>query len=91
LKFYDKGFISKFDDYTKVEIFSAGTLVLSLQIYEDRICQDTFECQDLESFNREFLGKDYDKQFLKELFDKEDKEIIHRDKKNKILIKIIKD
>ena len=91
LKFYDKGFISKFDDYTKVEILSAGTSVLSLQIYEDRICRDTFECQNLESFNAEFLDKNYDKQFLKELFEKEDKEIIHRDKKNKILIKITKD
>ncbi len=91
LKFYDKGFITKFDNYTKVEILSAGTSVLSLQIYEDRICQDTFECQSLESFNREFLDKDYDKQFLRELFEQEDKEIIHRDKKNKILIKIKKD
>lgn len=91
IKFYDKGFISKFQNYTKVEILSAGTTVLSLKIYEDRICQATFECQNLDAFNNDFLHKSYDKQFLKQLFDREDKEVIHRDKKNKILIKIKKD
>lgn len=91
MKFYDRGFISKYKNYTKIEILSAGTSVLSLQIYEDRICQDTFECQSLESFNRDFLHYSYDKQFLRELLEREDKEVIHRDKKNKILIKIKKD
>jgi len=91
MKFYDKGFITKFKDYTKVQVFSAGTSVLSLKIYDNQICKDTFSCQSLKSFNKEFLDKSYDDGFIKELFDKEDKEIIHRDKKNKILIKIKKD
>lgn len=91
MKFYDKGFINKFDDYTQVEIFSAGTPVLTLKIYDNQICQDTFACQSLKSFNRDYLHKSYDDKFIKELFEKEEKEIVHRDKKNGILIKIRKD
>ena len=91
MKFYDKGFITKLQNYTKVQIFSAGTSILSLKIYNNQICRDTFKCQSLKSFNSEFLDKSYDDDFIKKLFDKEDKEIIHRDKKNKILIKIKKD
>lgn len=91
LKFYDKGFISKYLNYTQVQIFSAGTSVLNLKIYKDRICRDTFECENLESFNRKFLHKSYDSQFLKNLFEKEQKEVTYRDKENKILIKIKRD
>jgi len=91
MKFYDKGFITKFTNYTNVQIFSAGTSVLNLKLYDKQICRDTFECQNLKSFNSEFLHKSYEENFIKELFDNENKEIIHRDKKNKILIKITKD
>ncbi len=91
MKFYDKGFISNFNNYTEVQILSAGTSVLKLKIYENQICKDTFKCQSLKSFNKEFLHYSYEDKFLKELFEKDGKEIVHRDKKNKILIKIIKD
>lgn len=74
-----------------MQILSAGTSVLSLKIYDNQICRDTFECQSLKSFNREFLDESYEDNFLKELFEKEDKEVTHRDKKNNILIKIKKD
>ena len=91
IKFYDKGFISKYDNYTSVQILSAGTSVFNLKIYDNRICRDTFKCQSLKSFNKEFLDKSYEDNFIKKLFDNEDKEITHRDKKNNILIKIKKD
>lgn len=91
MKFYDKGFISKYIDYTQVQIFSAGTAVLNLKIYKNQICQSTFECQSLQSFNNDYLHSSYDKNFLRELFLKDEKEIIHRDKENRILIKIRKD
>ena len=91
MKFYDKGFIYKYDDYTQVQIFSAGTAVLDMKIYEDRVCQSTFKCQDLKTFNKENLDKSYDEMFLKNLFDKNEKEVVHRDKKNNILIKIRRD
>ncbi len=91
MKFYDKGFISKFNNFTQVQIYSAGKTLLDLKIYEDKICQSTFECESLESFNRKYLHKSYKAGFLKEIFENPNKEIIHRDRNNKILIKIKKD
>lgn len=60
-------------------------------MYEDRICKDTFACQDLQAFNKEFLHESYEDQFLKKLFEKNQQNIIYRDKENKILIKIRRD
>ena len=91
MKFYDKGFIYKYKDYTQVQIFSAGTAVLDMKIYEDKICRATFKCQDLESFNKENLASSYPNNFLKELFERNEREIIHRDIENGILIKIKRD
>lgn len=91
LKFYDKGFISIFNDYTQVKILSAGTTILNLKMYNDRICRDTFECQTFKSFNKEFLSSEYKESFIKELFEKNERTVLFRDKKNNILIKIIKD
>ncbi len=91
MKFYDKGFINKYDKYTQVQIFSAGTIVLDMKIYENKICKSTFKCQDLKTFNKENLNESYDEAFLKNLFDKNQKEVIHKDKQNNILIKIRRD
>lgn len=91
LKFYDKGFISKFQNFTRVEVFSAGVTVLRLDIYENQICKDTFKCQKSENFNQEFLHSSYEKDFLKKLFEKDEKNIIHKDNQHSILIKIKKD
>ena len=91
MKFHDKGFIFKYKDYTQVQIFSAGVAVLDMKIYEDKICKSTFKCQDLDSFNKENLGRNYDPKFLKNLFENPNKEIIHKDSSNGVLIKIIRD
>ena len=91
MKFYDKGFIYKFKDYTQVQIFSAGTAVLDMKIYEDKVCRSTFKCQDLKTFNKENLSSTYADNFLKKLFERNEKDIIHRDKENEILIKIKRD
>lgn len=91
MKFYDKGFIYKYKEFTQVQIFSAGTAVLDMKIYNDRVCRTTFKCQDLKTFNKENLSSSYPNNFLKELFEKEQKEVLHRDKENDILIKIIRD
>ena len=91
MKFYDKGFINKYDKYTQVQIFSAGTIVLDMKIYENKICKSTFKCQDLKTFNKENLNESYDEAFLKNLFDKNQKEVIHKDRQNNILIKIRRD
>lgn len=75
-------------DYTQVQIFSAGVAILDMKIYEDKICRSTFKCQDLKTFNRENLSSTYPDNFLKELFERNEREIIHRDIENGILIKI---
>lgn len=91
MKFQDKGFIYKYKDFVKVQIFNAGLAVLDMKIYEDKICKSTFECQDLDSFNKENLGKNYKTSFLKDLFEENKKESLFEDKENKILIKIRRD
>ena len=91
MKYYDKGFITQYPYYTQVQIYGAGQTVLDLQIYDDRICQSTFECQSLESFNATYLHPSYEKGFLKALFKSKDKEVIHRNRDRGILIKIRKD
>lgn len=91
MKFYDKGFIYKYDDYTQVQIFSAGTAILDLKIYDDKVCKSTFKCQDSKTFNSENLSSTYPDNFLKELFDRNEKETVFSDKPNNILIKILRD
>lgn len=91
MKFHDKGFIFKYKDYTQVQIFSAGVAILDMKIYEDKVCKSTFKCQNVESFNRENLSSNYPKNFLRELFNKDEKETIFRDNENGILIKINRD
>ncbi len=91
MKFYDKGIIKKYSNHTQVAIFSAGNAVLELKIYANRICKDTFECQTLASFNAQHLNSAYDDNFIKNLFDQEDKTIVFEDKPNNIVIKIVKD
>ncbi len=91
MKFYDKGFISRYENYTQVQIFSAGSVILNLEIYEDRICSSTFECQDLKEFNKQNLDDSYEDGFIKKLFDSNDKKIVFKDREKGILIKIIKD
>lgn len=91
MKFYDKGFIYKYKNYTQVQIFSAGTVVLDMKIYKDRVCKSTFECQNLKTFNKQNLDSSYKDSFLKDLFDKNEKEVVFRDKEKRILIKIRRD
>lgn len=91
MKFYDKGFIYKYKYFTQVQIFNAGNIVLDLKIYDDKICSSTFKCQDLETFNKDNLSSSYEKDFIKKFFDSNEKELIHKDNLNKILIKIVKD
>ena len=86
MKFYDKGFITRYDDHIHLEVFSVGQLVLDLNIYEDKVCKSSLECMDAESFNTRYLHKSYKKSFLYELFNKEN--IYYKDNKNNILIKI---
>ncbi len=91
MKFYDKGFIKNFPNHTHLMIFSAGTVVLELKIYENRICKDTFECQSFKEFNKAYLDASYEDDFIKNLFLQPEKEIYFKDAPKGILIKVQKD
>jgi|TARA_R110002033_G_scaffold9971_4_gene32783 hypothetical protein len=91
MKFYDKGFISKFENYTQVQIYSVGKTVLDMKIYKDRVCTSTFECESLKEFNKKYLSSSYEDSFLESIFNSNKKDVIFRDKKNQVLIKIKKD
>lgn len=86
MKFYDKGFIKKYDDHIHLEIFSVGQLVLDLKIYEDEVCRSTLECMDAKQFNGTYLSPLYKDDFLYKLFSKD--KISFRDKPNGVLIKV---
>jgi hypothetical protein len=60
--------------------------VLNLFIYENRICQSTFECISAKQFNTEHLSGEYKDSFLYDLFS--EKNINFRDRENNILIKV---
>lgn len=86
MKFYDKGFINKYDDYIHLQIFEVGHLVLDLEIYKDEICKSSLECMSANDFNRKYFHSSYKEDFLYNLFSQN--KIYFKDKKNKILIKV---
>lgn len=90
MRFYDTGFINRYKDYTQVQIFAAGKSILNLKMYKNQICSDTFSCLDYKSFNKQYLNSSYENGFIKKLFEKDDKDIIFRDRQNSILIKVRK-
>lgn len=89
MKFYDKGFVTHYKDHTLVQIYNAGQSVLELKIYKDKICKDTFACQSLSSFNKDFLHESYEDDFLPELF--KEKYINFKDRQHKITIRVTYD
>jgi hypothetical protein len=86
MKFYDKGFITKYDDHINLTVYNIGQLVLYLDIYKDKVCQSTFKCMEAKEFNLTYLHNSYKDDFLYNLFSKN--KIYHKDKKNNILIKV---
>jgi len=89
LKFYDKGFISRYSDHINLIIFNFGNIAFDLKIYKDKVCKGLFECVSHKEFNEKFLHKSYLDNFLYELFSKQN--IYFKDKKNKVFIKVIYD
>ena len=89
LKLYDKGFITKYDDYTHLQVFNVGKIVLDIKIYKDEVCKSTFQCMSLKEFNKKYLSSSYQDNFLPNLLKKD--KIYFKDKQNHILIKIRKE
>jgi len=86
MKFYDKGFVNKYDNYINLQIYNFGKVALNIDIYKDQICKSTLECMDSKGFNEQYLGTSYHESFLYDLFNK--KNVYFKDKKNNILIKV---
>ena len=89
MKFYDKGFVTHYQDHTHLQIYNAGQSVLELKIYKDKICKDTFACQSLKAFNADFLDESYEEDFLPQLFGQ--KEIDFYDAQHRIKIRVAYD
>lgn len=90
LKFNDKGFVSKFDDYFQLQIYNAGFVAIELKIYKDKVCKGLFACQDSKQFNLEQFGSGYKDDFLFDLLSKMDDTGINF-KDNGTIIKISKE
>lgn len=89
LKFYDKGFIERYEDRVRLTVLNLGTVAVDMTIYEDRVCKNVISCYDGDTFNDTFLDKSYEKDFLYNLLIQDD--IYFKDQKNGILIKVIYD
>jgi len=121
IQYADMGFIYKGDSFTKVEIYSMGQPIVSLNINGMNVCMSTFKCMEKKDFNAKMLSSSYPDTLLenifraKPIFNKENLEqkdngfiqkiksdnyditysvdtnkTKFKDKKNKILIKIVK-
>jgi hypothetical protein len=86
MKFYDKGFINKYDNYINIQIYNLGKMALNLDIYPHKICKGMFECMSAKEFNHNYLNSDYKDDFLYKLFHKN--KIYYKNKKDKIFIKV---
>jgi hypothetical protein len=86
IKFYDKGFITKYEDKIHLQIFNVGRLVLDLKIYKDEVCQGTLQCINSKEFNSQYFHKSYKDDFLYNLFSQN--KIYFKDRQNGILIKV---
>ena len=86
MKFYDKGFITRYDDNIHLQIFTVGQLVLNLKIYKDEVCEGTLQCISSKEFNQKYFHISYKDDFLYNLF-LEDK-INFKDRRNQIMIKV---
>jgi hypothetical protein len=89
MKFYDRGFLNYYDDYIHLQILNIGVVVLDLRVYKHKICKSRFRCMKSKEFNKLYLSDGYDKEFLYNLLSR--KNIKFKDKKNHILIKVIKE
>ncbi len=89
LKFYDQGFIERYEDSVRLTILNLGVVIADMTIYKDKVCKNFVLCYDGDVFNDNFLNKSYAKDFLYTLFTQDD--ISFKDPENGILIKVIYD
>jgi len=86
MKFYDLGFIKKYNNFISLNILNAGTTILKLNVYKDKICKSTFQCISSQDFNYKYLSSTYNDNFLYNLLNQN--KIYFKDTINNIFIKI---
>jgi hypothetical protein len=64
----DLGFIYENEEEIKVEIYSSGQAVMSLEISQSRVCMSLLECMSKKSFNQKVLSATYPKSILNNIF-----------------------
>ena len=67
-KYADLGFIYENDDEIKVEIYSSGQALISLEISEESVCMSLLACMSKNEFNQEVLSGSYPGQLLTHVF-----------------------
>lgn len=64
----DLGFIYQNDKELKVEIYSSGQPIMSLEISEDLVCMGTIKCMSKNAFNERIMSKNYPASILDNIF-----------------------
>ncbi|MBN2722388.1 MAG: hypothetical protein JXQ77_06165 [Campylobacterales bacterium] len=68
IRYADMGFISEYMGSLKVQIYSNAQPVVSLDIYQDRICMSLFECMNKSDFYRKVFHASYPDDTLEQIF-----------------------
>jgi len=64
----DLGFIYVNDEEMKIEIYSSGQAVMSLEVSQSAVCMSMLECMSKHSFNKEVLSENYPNTILDNIF-----------------------
>jgi len=67
-KYADLGFIYENKDEIKVEMYSSGQAIMSLEISENLVCMSLLECMGKKSFNTRVLNAVYPESILDNIF-----------------------
>jgi len=63
----DAGFLYKYQDFIKLQMYANGNPVVSLKISKENICMSFFECMSKEAFNKQVLSSYYPRDILEDV------------------------
>ncbi|MDM5271516.1 hypothetical protein PGH07_04945 [Sulfurovum sp. zt1-1] len=67
-KYADMGFIYEGKEELKVEIYSSGQVLTSLNLFHGQVCMSTLQCMSEAKFNAEVLSRHYPDSLLRNVF-----------------------
>jgi len=71
MRYSDMGFIYKYDNRTKVQVYALGQPLVSLDIYRDNVCMSLLECMSKSEFNSKVLSQNYPNDTIEKIFNGE--------------------